>query len=85
MGTPYQGAGPDLHGEVDRLVNAKLFEEVEEVWPDELAPHVSAAISLKRIADALTGTGPNILTAPLNQYGEGIGECIEGQFNRSGR
>lgn len=43
----------------------------------------SAAISLKRIADALTGTGQNAFTRPLNQYGENIAECIEGQFNRS--
>jgi hypothetical protein len=25
------------------------------------------------------------LAAPLNQYGEGIGECIAGQFQRSGQ
>lgn len=46
---------------------------------------LSLAISAKRIADALSGIGPNILTAPLNAYGENIGECIQGQFGRSGR
>lgn len=74
-----------------------------------VAPAIySAAISLKRIADALAmaaalpdsvlahATGNAIaafinqgikdgLSAPLNQYGEGIGECIQGQFDRSGR
>lgn len=43
---------------------------------------LSIAISLKRIADALTGNGPSILTAPLNAYGEGIGEAIQGQHER---
>lgn len=68
----------------------------------------STAISLKRIADALTVsarlpdsviaavTGNAIaavinraitdaLAAPLNQYGEGIGECIQGQLERGQR
>lgn len=45
----------------------------------------SQAISLKRIADALTGAGPNILATPLNAYGEGIGDCIQGQFERGQR
>lgn len=45
----------------------------------------SIAISLKRIADTLSGEGPSIMTMPLNQYGEGIGECIQGQFERGQR
>jgi hypothetical protein len=61
MGREHQGAGPDLHGEVDRMVNAKLIEEVEEIWPDEMAPLVSIAISVKRIADALTGPQSGLL------------------------
>lgn len=46
---------------------------------------ISIAISLKRIADALSGVGHNILTAPINSYGEGIGEAIQGQFERGQR
>lgn len=42
---------------------------------------LSAAVSLKRIADALTSDSP--FKQPLNQYGENIAECIEGQFMRS--
>jgi hypothetical protein len=38
---------------------------------------LSKAISLKRIADALT-----TLSGPLNSYGETIGECIQGQHER---
>lgn len=45
----------------------------------------SQAISLKRIADALTGEGPSILTAPINSYGEGIGDAIQGQMIRGQR
>ncbi|WP_417615380.1 hypothetical protein [Parasphingorhabdus sp.] len=45
----------------------------------------SIAISLKRIADALSGEGPSILTASLNSYGEGIGEAIQGQMIRGQR
>lgn len=42
----------------------------------------SIAVSLKRIADAVTGEGPNILTASINSYGEGIGDAIQGQLVR---
>lgn len=52
---------------------------------DDQRVELSQAISLKRIADALTGEGPNILTAPINQYGEGIGEAIQGQMERGNR
>ncbi len=45
----------------------------------------SMAISLKRIADAITGEGPSILTAPINSYGEGIGDAIQGQMIRGQR
>lgn len=45
----------------------------------------SVAISLKRIADALTGEGANILTTPINSYGEGIGDAIQGQMVRGQR
>lgn len=45
----------------------------------------STAISLKRIADALTGQGPSILTVPINSYGEGIGDAIQGQMIRGQR
>lgn len=42
---------------------------------------LSMAISLMRIADAMTG-GANFLTAPINSYGEGIGDAIQGQMVR---
>lgn len=42
----------------------------------------SIAISLKRIADAVTGVGQSVLTAPINSYGEGIGDAIQGQMVR---
>ena len=46
---------------------------------------LSVAISLKRIADALSGDGPSILTAPINSYGEGIGDAIQAQMVRGQR
>lgn len=45
----------------------------------------SIAISLKRIADALSGDGENIFTRPINCYGEGIGDAIQGQLDRGRR
>ncbi len=53
--------------------------------PDEMVAQASIAISLKRIADAVTGEGANILTAPINSYGEGIGDAIQGQMVRGQR
>jgi hypothetical protein len=51
------------------------------------ATHIlfSIAVSLKRIANALTGEGTNIFTAPINSYGEGIGDAIQGQMIRGQR
>lgn len=46
------------------------------------AAATSIAVSLKRIADVLEGGGTNIFTAPINSYGEGIGDAIQGQFVR---
>lgn len=43
---------------------------------------LSIAISLKRIADAITGDGESILTTPINAYGESIGSAIQGQMVR---
>lgn len=40
---------------------------------------LSIAISLKRIADSLGG---GLFTAPINSYGEGIGDAIQGQIVR---
>lgn len=63
----------------------------DDVMPHEMASLASIAISLKRIADALTPDDPRnsfiykALAEPLNHYGEGIGECTKGQFNRSGQ
>lgn len=68
----------------------KMIEEaaalaLKEGATTENSMRLSIAISLKRIADALTGDGENILTRPLNAYGEGIGECIQGQLERGNR
>lgn len=49
------------------------------------APAATAYELLDTITDAVTGKGPSFLAMPLNQYGESIGECIEGQFNRGQR
>ena len=49
---------------------------------DQALSLVSIAISLKRIADALSGVGESLLTMPINSYGEGIGDAIQGQFVR---
>lgn len=57
--------------------------DADEPFSEEIAH--SIAISLKRIADALTGTGTSILTAPINGYGEGIGDAIQGQMVRGQR
>lgn len=45
----------------------------------------SMAISLKRIADTLSGQGESILTTPINAYGETIGQAIQGQMVRGAR
>lgn len=45
----------------------------------------SIAISLKRIADTLSGQGVSMLTAPINAFGEGIGSAISGQIVRGMR
>lgn len=39
----------------------------------------SIAMSLKRIADSLGG---GLFNAPINSYGEGIGDAIQGQIIR---
>lgn len=43
------------------------------------------ADALDRIAKVLSGEGPSILTAPINSYGEGIGDAIQGQMVRGQR
>lgn len=69
-----------------KLVNDKQIEEVPEDLGDGRDQVIaSIAISLKRIADAMTGKGPNILTQPINSYGEGIGDAIQGQMIRGQR
>lgn len=55
------------------------------LYTDQLLFTASVAISLKRIADALTGQGESILTKPINSYGEGIGDAIQGQMIRGQR
>jgi hypothetical protein len=44
--------------------------------------HTTSEEAAKRVHYLNGGTD---LTAPLNQYGEGIGKCIQGQFERSQR
>jgi hypothetical protein len=55
------------------------FEPDSDKFDQGLQPLVSIAISLKRIADALGG---GLFTAPINSYGEGIGDAIQGQIIR---
>ena len=55
-------------------------DQRDDAWVSEI--QASQAISLKRIADALTGAGDNFLKAPINSYGEGIGDAIQGQMVR---
>lgn len=57
----------------------KLEPEADRETSLSDAAAVSMAISMKRIADALERIDP---TAPLNAYGETIGECIQGQHER---
>lgn len=47
--------------------------------PGSVIAAISAALSLKRIADMLERMD---LTQPTNSYGETIGECIQGQLER---
>ncbi len=56
-----------------------LEERAVQRPDDDGQVRLSVAISLKRIADALERIDP---TAPLNAYGETIGECIQGQHER---
>lgn len=52
---------------------------------DDQRVALSVAISLKRIADTLSGQGESILTTPINAYGETIGQAIQGQMVRGAR
>ncbi len=49
------------------------------------APSHTAYELLDTIADAVTGKGDSLLTAPINSYGEGIGDAIQGQIIRGQR
>jgi hypothetical protein len=65
-------------------VASSVSIEGMETTTDILSAYAAAsqAISLKRIADALSGAGPSILTTPINSYGESIGSAIQGQMIR---
>jgi len=65
----------------------KLEEEAFLLFGDDCQSLYlsSIAISLKRIADTLSGQGNSMLTAPINEFGEGIGEAISGQIARGMR
>lgn len=72
----------------DRPVVLEPFAEARRAshsLSDGEAAALSQAISLKRIADALSGEGANILTQPINAYGENIAQAIQGQLDRGGR
>lgn len=42
-------------------------------------------LRLNTILGVLRGEGDSILTKPLNSYGEGLGDAIQGQFVRGQR
>lgn len=65
------------------IEEAARIDQMHGRTADALA--LSQAISLKRIADALTGETANIFTASINSYGEGIGDAIQGQMIRGAR
>lgn len=68
------------------LLRGYIEPQAVDLRPDHDGQvRLSIAISLKRIADAACGIGENAFTRPLNHYGESIGECIQGQFERSQR
>ncbi len=79
---------PEQHPAWRGLEAAAISEATPAVLPYKPGEHaieLSKAISLKRIADALTGTGENMLTMPLNAFGENIGSAIAGQIARGMR
>ncbi len=68
------------------LLRGYIEQQAVDLRPDHDGQvALSTAISLKRIADAMSGVGENAFTQSLNAYGETIGECIQGQFERSQR
>jgi len=87
---------PPLNGgALSAMSEGGLLEAVPQIEPSMVSSlaqdwaAVSAAVSAKRQADALeriaaalTGEGSSILTAPINSYGEGIGDAIQGQMVR---
>lgn len=82
----------DIHDFIDRIEPEQATTADASPEQDlQLMSITSIAVSLKRIADALEKLTPadprdnpiyRALSEPLNHYGEGIGECIQGQFAR---
>jgi hypothetical protein len=67
------------------LLEPEAASRAESALPSVVAT-MSSAISLKRIADILEGkVAANMFTAPINVYGEGIGEAIQNQIERGQR
>ena len=76
----------DPHPAWERIEpEARELARHHDIIPGEHAIELSKAISLKRIADALSGQGENMLTMPLNHFGENIGTAIAGQIARGMR
>lgn len=63
-------------------LEGKFEPESKDARDPHTAALTSLAVSMKRIADVLTGDGENIFTKPINCYGEGIGDAIQGQIVR---
>lgn len=76
------GLEKDAEAFMEWIGNGKGIDPVQVIG---LASYHSMAISMKRIADALTGEGQNMLTMPLNAFGENIGNAIAGQIVRGMR
>lgn len=76
----------ELEPSAERLIEA-MDCDAANYGPEAMlvAYSKSIAISLKRIADTLSGQGDSMLTTPINAFGEGIGEAISGQIVRGMR
>lgn len=75
-------AHPSWDG-IEPAVSDAAYPQNFSDWPGEHAIELSKAISLKRIADALSGEdGEGVFRQPINAYGETIGEAIQGQITR---
>jgi hypothetical protein len=74
-----------------KLIEEGLIEAVQMQSDNAATALLSIAVSMKRIADFITGEGATeaagklaetFFMKPINCYGEGIGEAIQGQIVR---